>query len=360
MAKGVLGLDIGGANIKAVFAVPSGEGIEVLRVVRVYAPVWIIGREGLRAKLAEIAESLSASTNRLYVAATMTAELSDVYRVKREGVHHIVDTVVDVFKGAERVAFVTSKMELVDPAEAKRRYLDVAAANWAASAWLLREMCKKWNIVNSVFIDIGSTTTTIIPLIGCEPDIKGFTDPEKLVYGELVYTGILRSNVTAIVSRVPFKGLMARVCNERFALSGDVHLVLGFIGSEDYTTETADGRGRTVQEAIERLSRVPCADAEMMSIHEVLEMARYIYEAQVFQVFEALVQIRSRIASRGANPGEFKAITAGIGEHLAAEAARRAGFREIVSIEALAGAKISGVVPAYGAALMAARLLYEG
>jgi Predicted transcriptional regulator/sugar kinase len=105
----------------------------------------------------------------------------------------------------------------------------------------------EWGISNALFIDIGSTTTTIIPMVKCNVKIRGYTDPEKLVFGELVYTGVLRGNVATLVDKVPYKGFYARVSSERFSLIGDVHLLLGHISSEDYTTETADGRGKQLR-----------------------------------------------------------------------------------------------------------------
>ena len=84
---------------------------------------------------------------------------------------------------------------------------------------------------------------------------RGKTDLEKLMCGELVYTGSLRTNVAAIVHSIPIRNGVAGVASELFALSGDVHLVLGNISEEDYTSETADGRGKTVPEALARLSQ---------------------------------------------------------------------------------------------------------
>jgi probable H4MPT-linked C1 transfer pathway protein len=100
---------------------------------------------------------------------------------------------------------------------------------------------------------------------------------EKLVNGELVYTGALRTNVAAIVNAVPVRGGMARVSSELFATSGDVHLVLGNIGEEDFSTDTADGRGKSRAEALARLARVVCADVEMLSEGEIVRIAEHVY-----------------------------------------------------------------------------------
>lgn len=344
----IIGLDIGGANLKAVkLFVVSNRKFHVKSTVRDYFPVWIIGKEGLVRGLEKIREKLSPSKE-YTVSTTMTAELSDIFRNKSEGVRFIVKAVEKVFNDAHSRFYVNVEGKLISHLEATRKPLNVAAANWAASAWLIS---KKFN--NCVFIDIGSTSTTIVPIVDGKISVRGFTDPEKLVYGELVYLGVLRTNICSIVSEVPYKGLFARVSSEKFALSGDVCLALNKVSVEDYTTETADGRGRSLRECLDRLARVPCADNEILNDSEIVEIARYIYETMVFKVFKALIQVRTRILSLGYDLNVFKACTAGLGSFLAKEAALRAGFKDVVDISNIYGINISQVFPAYAAALMA-------
>ncbi len=347
----VIGLDIGGANIKAVKVECYRDEVKVLSILREYFPLWIYGRKGLEDKLKEIKESI-VGNEKYYVSICMTAELSDVYRVKKDGVEHIVKLSMDIFNNAIDIGFVSTDKTLVSGNEAIDNYLKVAGANWAASAWFLERYSKRWGVENSVFIDIGSTTATLIPIINGKTCIRGFTDPEKLTVGELIYTGVLRSNVVGIVSKIPLKGLYTRICNEKFALIGDIHLVLGNISSNEYTTETADGRGKSVDEAMERIARIPCGDKLMINSFEIKEIARYVYESQIYMVFEALMQIRSYIASLGLDPSIFKAIIAGIGKFLAREAAIRAGFKTIIDIDYIVGSQISSIFPAYAAAMM--------
>ena len=189
--------------------------------------------------------------------------------------------------------------------------------------------------------------------------------------GELVYTGCLRTNVAAIVDSVPIRGGAARVSSELFAQSGDVHLVLGNITEEEYTTETADGRGKTRGEALARLARVVCADTEMLGEEEIVQMARYVYEKQVEQVADGLKQIYSRVKSLVA--ADVPVVVTGIGKlFLAAVAARKLGVDEIIDLEKLCfgdafvyGMPESPLVcgsvvkasPAFGVALMTASKL---
>uniref|UniRef100_A0A7C2V9M9 Hydantoinase A/oxoprolinase domain-containing protein n=1 Tax=Ignisphaera aggregans TaxID=334771 RepID=A0A7C2V9M9_9CREN len=348
----VVGLDIGGANIKAVKITHRLDGMSIEDVIREYTPLWIVGVEGLREKISNIKKRLGVGSSPYLVGVCMTAELSDVFFSKAEGVNRVVDVVEEVFADAAEIFYVNYNAELVTASRARSNPIEIAAANWAASAWILENVVTRLGLENAVFIDIGSTSTTIIPLVNGKATVRGRTDPEKLLFGELVYVGTLRTDVSSLIDKAPYKGFYVGICRERFSLVGDAQLILGYIRPEDYTSDTADGRGKSVAEALARLARVVCADSSMISLAEGKEIARYIYEKQVFKVFEALIQIRSWISSKGIDLDGFAAIIAGTGKHIAFEAARRAGFERIVDIDHVLGKPLASVIPAYGAALM--------
>ena len=132
----ILGLDIGGANLKAIKLNVSDGKIHVEEVVRKYFPVWILGKSGIVEGLKKLKEKINPSLNYV-VSATMTAELSDLFRNESEGVRFIVETVEKVFNDASRRFYVNVKSRLVECDEAYKNPLEIAAANWAASAWLI-------------------------------------------------------------------------------------------------------------------------------------------------------------------------------------------------------------------------------
>src|SRR5690606_29183790 len=101
-------------------------------------------------------------------------------------------------------------------AEAHAEPLEVAAANWAATGWLVAQLIK-----DCIVIDVGSTSTSIIPIVDGHISASGKIDLEKLMNGELVYTGSLRTNIAAIVNLIPLRNGIARVSSELFAQSGD-------------------------------------------------------------------------------------------------------------------------------------------
>jgi probable H4MPT-linked C1 transfer pathway protein len=345
----VIGLDIGGANTKAAFLRTKNGCVEELKIAIEYFPVWK-APEKLANVLSRVRENVSGNAKFDGVGLTMTAELSDAYQTKREGVNHILACAAQVF--ADLPVFVLDvDASLISMEEAKSKPLGVAAANWAATGWLVAQLIK-----TCVIVDVGSTSTSIIPVIDGRVSAAGKTDLEKLRVGELVYTGSLRTNVAAIVRSIPLRDGQAQVSSELFAQSGDVHLVLGNITEEEYTTETADGRGKTKREAMARLARLVCADIEILTEEEIVQMARYIYNKQVEQVIEGLKQVYSRVKSLAT--AKFPVVITGFGkDFLAKTAAQRLRVEKIIDLSKLMPSDVVMASPAAGVALMAASKL---
>src|SRR5262245_56823570 len=129
-ANRVLGWDVGGAYVKAaVVEVAEGE-----RRVLTRSRPFEIWRDKLA--LPDVLRALAAELPAPdLVAVTMTAELSDVFRTKREGVSFVLDAVEAVSSAPVRV--FTTGGEYIDPGAARARPLDAAASNWVARAMLV-------------------------------------------------------------------------------------------------------------------------------------------------------------------------------------------------------------------------------
>ncbi|HEX2249290.1 MAG TPA: hydantoinase/oxoprolinase family protein [Gemmatimonadales bacterium] len=258
-------------------------------------------------------------------AVTMTAELSQFFRTKREGVGFVLDALEATFP-SERLHVYTVSGRFVSPEAAREDPLGVAASNWAATAsWVGR-----W-IPNCILIDVGSTTSDLIPIRQGRIAAWGRTDPERLRTGELVYTGALRTPVEAIARRLRFRDATIALAAEGFALSGDVHLWLGGIRPEEYTCPTPDGRPAIREYAGERLARSVCADRDLLDDADIDQLATGLAFEQTRNLCEALRAIRERC------PELDTAVVTGLGEFIAAGAARLVGLKVCPLAEKLHG-----------------------
>jgi (4-(4-[2-(gamma-L-glutamylamino)ethyl]phenoxymethyl)furan-2-yl)methanamine synthase len=291
----ILAWDIGGANIKAARLVLRGDQAGLVQVVSRPFEIWR-EKDHLPEALSEIYFQLFSTGRPQALAVTMTAELSDVFATKRDGVTFILESIRSGFPDLA-IYVLNLSGQFMPVCEALAHPLDYAATNWLASAqWVARKYPE------CLMVDVGSTTTDILPILDAKLNVVGRTDMERLASGELVFTGVLRTNLAAIVQTVPVAGRWCRVASEYFAVSGDVHLILGYLRPQDYTCATPDGQPPSLASARRRLARLVCADTEMLSAGEIDAMADYIYARQVSQVREGLSQVLSRLAGLRRSP----------------------------------------------------------
>jgi probable H4MPT-linked C1 transfer pathway protein len=334
----VLGWDVGGANVKAAL-VAADIGAQPVVVERPFALWREPGR--LPAVLAEIAGGLGGARR---MAVTMTAELADCYATKREGVASVLDAFQAAFPDVKpRVFGVDGRFRSTQAARGQP--LRVAAANWMASATLVAEA-----VSDALFLDAGSTTTDVIPIVGGRVTPRGRSDLARLRSGELVYTGALRTPVCGIVRSLPVHGRRCRVAAELFAISADAHLWLGLIGEREYTCETPDGRGRSRREAGARLARMVSADAERLGDAALTAIAEHVTRAQVRQIASGIAQVKRRLGARCPR----LAVLAGLGSFLTQSAAEATGLTTC-TLDARLGPAAARALPAAAVAILLAR-----
>ena len=246
----MLGIDVGGANLKVV----DEHGAHLH-----YYPLW---------EKAPVPDYLLR-----YVqdpadpaAVVMSGELADCFENKAQGISFIV--------AAVKAAFPRAKFYGTDSRFHDRASPLLAAANWLASADYLRT-----SHPGALLLDIGSTTADIIPL-GRFPELHGLTDLLRLQKGYLLYTGMLRTNIATLLRSVDLAGVRTAVSTEYFAASADAHLVLGHIPAALYSCDTPDRKEKTPTASLRRLARVVCADLDEIGAEGATEIAREFWDVQ--------------------------------------------------------------------------------
>ena len=339
----IAALDIGGANLKG--ALHGGQAF-----TRPFAlwrdPDWLAPM--LRSTIAEHLGPLDA------LAVTMTGELCDCFATKAEGVKRILESVreaCDSLPGRFETLVWRTDSRLVPLGEALHDPLPAAAANWLALAHLACEHCPEGR---GLLIDVGSTTTDIVPLVDGKPTPGGRTDTERLLARELVYTGISRTPVAALVRDLPYRGKRCPVSAELFATTLDAYLTLGLIAESDEASQTADGREATRPRALDRLARMICADSTTFSQKDAEQAARSIAEAQATILGDAIDRGVASLGSRA----DF-AVVSGSGEFLAASLAARVA-RRLVRLSTELGPEASAAAPAVALARILHNLKQSG
>lgn len=335
----VVGWDIGGAHLKAARA----EDGCIVDAVQAAAPLRL-GLERLAQVFAEIKARIGTADRH---AITMTGELADTFSCRADGVAAL--TAVAVRELGSEVMIYAGRAGFVAAEQAAHCVIDIASANWFASASVAAA-----SVGSGLFIDMGSTTTDIVPLVDGRVAARGYTDAERLASGELVYTGLVRSFLMASTDRAPFAGQWTTLIGENFATMADVHRILGQLPDGADQMTTADGRDKTVAASRARLARMVGRDTADADEQAWAALARWFAEAQMRMVTDGALLV----ASQGRLPAAAPVVIAGVGGAVLREVARRIGrtaieFHDVLTIAPSARAAVSICAPAAAVALLA-------
>ena len=249
----------------------------------------------------------------------------------------------------------------IAPSAAGQHVGDIASANWHATAALvaLRQP-------DAVLVDIGSTTTDVIPIRDGAVVTRGYSDAERLASGELVYTGVVRTALMAFPERVPFAGRLIPPMPEHFATFADVYRLLGQLPEGLDQHDTADGGAKSMAGSRLRLSRLIGVDVAEAEDEDWRGLAACFAERQMRRMHDgaALALSGTRI------PRRAPIIGCGAGRFLMPDLARRLGrdwmdLAELMPVaEGETAAQIAGAAsqcaPAAAVALIAAAAVTVG
>lgn len=293
----ILGLDIGGANIKTAH---TDGGVRSIPFALWRSPY------NLRQVLRNILDD-SPPFDR--VACTMTGELCDCFATKRVGVGAILEAMIGACGNVPLTVWTTDG-RFVSTDIARVNPLACAAANWHALAtWVASAYPDRPGLL----IDTGSTTTDIIPFADGYVTAKGKTDTQRLAEGELVYLGAARTPLMALGTDIEFKGKTHGVMAEYFATMADVMVLLGHRPDDPGDLDTGDGRPMTGPFAAARVLRMVGGDCEIFTSDDARGLATNFYRMAVERLVPFIQILRPSFV-----------IVSGSGERLASDAVERA------------------------------------
>ncbi len=337
----VLGWDLGGAHLKAAVVARSGK---VLWVRQLPCPLWL-GLEHLDRAIVNVLEEQARAQ---WHAVTMTGELTDLFRNRAQGVTGILSR-FGRHVPASRTLVYAGTSGFFTPQRAAKNPEAVASANWAASAQLVAS-----RVPDALFVDIGSTTTDIVPIRDGKLAVRGRSDYERLACEELVYTGIVRTPVMALAERIPFEGNWIVPMAEYFATAADVYRLTGELPEGADQLPAADNDGKTERDSARRLARMIGRDLESAPLSAWRQCARYLAELQLWEIRQAC----ERILSRGDMLEKSPLVGAGVGRFLVGKLAaqlrcRYRDFDGLVNVATDAASWASSCAPSVAVAVLA-------
>lgn len=343
MPDDIIGWDIGGAHVKA--ARVGSDGV-VLEVMQIPCALW--------RGLSELEQAIASVTGKFAMAArhavTMTGEMVDLFVNREAGVLAIAATMCDHFPDAD-VRFYCGGHNFIRQDSVKENAQHIASANWRAPVELIAE-----KIDDSVFIDVGTTTTDLIAIKQHSARIAGNDDFTRLISGELAYTGVVRTPLMAIGESILFRGERVALMAEFFATMADVYRVLSELPGDADQHPTADGAEKTAIASARRMARMIGRDLEPATMEDWREMALAFRAAQLGKIEAALDTV---IARADLEEGAI-IVGAGVGQFLIREIAAQSGrryrsFGDLVTCNGADRISVANIAPAVAVALLALR-----
>jgi len=336
----VIGWDVGGVHLKAVRA----DDGRITRAAQYASPL----RAGTELLLQAFAKARAEMGGADRHVVTMTGELADTFASRAEGVERLA-TIAAGELGA--VSIYAGPAGYVSPRDASHHAAEIASANWHACAALV---ARKRD--DALLIDLGSTTTDIIPIAGGRVAARGYSDAERLAAGELVYTGLVRGFVMATAGRAPLRGAWMSLVNENFATMADVHRILGTLPAGADLMPTTDGRDKTIAASRARLARMVGCDASDADDGAWTLLARWFAEAQL----RAIADSASLVLSTARSGPLPTVVAAGIGTAVIAELSRRLNlawirFDELLEVVPDMRTQVCQCAPAAALAILASQ-----
>ena len=310
------GYDVGGAHLKVALA----EGGRTVAATQLLCPLW----QGLDCLDAALAHAAPLTARASAHAATMTGELCEIFPDRITGVAEIVGRLEALLGGHVRIWMGQRGLGTLD--EARADPMSVASTNFLAAAELVARRYDE-----AILVDMGSTTTDIIPIAATCPSPRALTDGERLATGELVYSGLTRTDVSAVAHTVAFRGRTQRLAAGHFANMADVRRILGELPDDVDQQETADRRGKSLEESLSRFARCLGRDRRDANLAEWRSAAELIAGQQMEDIRQALlaacdltgVAIDAPIVAAGIGAPQVLALARRLGRkaHAFAEAA---------------------------------------
>jgi probable H4MPT-linked C1 transfer pathway protein len=310
-AESFIGWDVGGAHLKMAHVDMTGK---IIAAHQFPTPIWQ-GLDKLHSALTTATQYFPADNTKHAV--TTTAELSDIFKDRRTGMDALA-TRMSTSLNNQHLQFYAGSAGWIEADRTGQYVNEIASANWHATASFIAE-----RISTGILVDIGSTTTDIIPFTEGKLLNRGYTDYKRLSCQELVYTGIVRTPVMAITEDVRFNGILRPVVAEHFATMADVYRLTGKLQEQDDMMTTADGAGKSLMDSTRRLARMFAVDIDE---HEDTDMwinaAHSIADIQFEKIRRAFDHVRLNMPAIK-NP---VVVGAGAGRFLANKLAQTSGY----------------------------------
>ncbi|PPR37367.1 MAG: hypothetical protein CFH26_00776 [Alphaproteobacteria bacterium MarineAlpha6_Bin4] len=292
----IIGWDIGGAHVKAIIIDFKKKK---LKSSQIYCPIW--------KNLNNLKKAIKLTKKKLgkcdYHSVTMTAELSDAFINRKRGSKYIIKLTSKILN--TKKTFFYNKNKFIKKNIALKK-TNINSLNWHAIGNFISNFYP-----NSILVDIGSTTTDIIPIKNKKIISKGSSDYKRLNYNELLYIGVIRSPIHAVEKK-------KKIIYENFANLSDVYRILNKIPKKNDLAPTLDNKDKNKHSNARRIARVYGKDYKKKDFERWKKVASKIEKKQINILKKNISKIKKENFKN-----DVPIIGAGVGKFLLKDACKK-------------------------------------
>lgn len=328
--KRYLGLDIGGAHIKIAVMSTSESG-----------RTWQVDCIPVRADkfAASLDQILSMLVGEHLVDVTIASQTACLlYDDIHQGTTTIMQTLARYSTRNPTLAVDVcgNLYPINNVAQAPERFV---CSNVAVTASLVAKLCS-----NALVLDMGSTSTDLIPIV--DGTFEELLPTARLLSSAVLYLGVIRTPLQAVVSHLPYQGELLPVVGETIAAVADALVLTEDVSIDQYTMPTWDSGTKDVAGCTRRLAKLIAMNTHNFPQQAATFMAQYVREELLHKVVAAMYKVISK------NPAMQQAFYTGIGSSILATACDRLGIRSD-RLEKVLGLPLGiEYTPAVGACLL--------
>lgn len=267
-----LGIDIGGANLKAI---GLNKNKRILFVYYKKCPVWL-GTKELEKEISFLNKKINV--NNVICGITMTAELCDNFNDRNEGVNKIKAICTKL--NCKCLYFNNKTKSLFD---FDTNNISIASMNWLSTGSFIQRQVK-----NALIVDFGSTTTDLVVIKNSKIKNKFFTDFDRINNDELIYTGFTRTPIFSISREVKWKNSIFQIIPEFFSNTADLYRVKLMLPDRVDLFETTDSRNKSIINSLKRVSRNLGIDYKENNLPFILGVVEEIIKIQKQLIFNSI------------------------------------------------------------------------
>lgn len=258
-------LDFGVTSLKIVIVDPTYPE-EPFHSQRIYLPLRT-RKEEVEGDLKTILRSYADYNIRKFILTTTNPLLASA----KETVEFIINAVTKFIQPSNIVLY-THDEEFVSIQQALENPSKVVSVGWKALGIGLWKMMKQEGLV----VDFSTRTTSFIPIREGKILSNSKNDHDRLKNDELVFLGLMETNVAFINPTFEYSGETYNLPFEPHAITADIFTITGDIRPSDYITNTPDKKAKFKEDSLNRLKSMFCIVDEFVDELDLIKIAHLL------------------------------------------------------------------------------------